>query len=131
MQKGSGAILHHTTNKSLREINFYYMSFKVPTLVPKFILSIGALFARWSATYLFELLEVYFWKSKDRIILITTECATILNDTSGEISLRTPGMAIGISSHYYYENDIENDCIWLIQMGVQQLIQINFLHFWF
>ena len=38
-------------------------------------------------------------------------------------------MAIGISSHYYYENDIENDCIWLIQMGVEQLIQINFIAF--
>ena len=38
-------------------------------------------------------------------------------------------MAIGISSFYYYENDIENDCIWLIQMGVEQLIQINFIAF--
>ena len=38
-------------------------------------------------------------------------------------------MAIGIGSSIYYENDIENDCIWLIQMDVGQLIQINFIAF--
>lgn len=67
--------------------------------------------------------------NKDTILLNTAECATTLNDTSGEILLRTPGMAIGISSSYYYENDIENDCIWLIQMGVEELIQIDFIAF--
>ena len=38
-------------------------------------------------------------------------------------------MAIRISSSYYYEYDIEDDCTWLIQMGVEQLIQINFIAF--
>ena len=64
------------------------------------------------------------------MLLITAECATTLNDTSGEISLRTPLIEIGINSLIsYHEYDIENDCIWLIQMGAEELIQIDFIAF--
>ena len=67
--------------------------------------------------------------NKDKILLIIIECAATLNDTSGEIKLRIPGMQIGYGSSFYYENGIENDCIWLIQMDLGQLIQINFIAF--